>query len=58
MSLQQSFDPANLMDSHHKHLPSEDVFITPRLDAKHLRGSATTDKLASYQQGQRGQQNL
>lgn len=46
MSFQQSFDPANLMDPHHKHLPSEDVFITPRLDARHLRGSAATDKLA------------
>ena len=56
MSFQQSFDPANLMDPHRKHLPSEDVFITPRLDAKHLRGSEKPDKLASYQQGQRGQQ--
>lgn len=51
-------DPANLMDPHHKHLPSEDVFITSGLDARHLRGSAATDKLASYQRGQRGQQTL
>lgn len=58
MPFQQSFDPANLMDPHHKHLPSEDVFITPRLDARHLHGSAATDKLACYQQGQRGQQSL
>lgn len=58
MPFQQSFDPANLMDPHHKHLPSEDVFITSGLDARHLRGSAATDKLASYQRGQRGQQAL
>lgn len=58
MSFQQSFDPANLKDPHHKHLPSEDVFITPRLDARHLHGSGATDKVASYQQGQRGQQTL
>lgn len=58
MSFQQSFDPANLMDPHHKHLPSEDIFITLRLDARHLRGSGATDKLDSYQQGQRGQQTL
>lgn len=56
MSFQRSFDPSNLMDSHHKHLPSEDVFITLRLDARHLHGSAATDKLASYQRGERGQQ--
>lgn len=56
MAFQQSFDPANLTDPHRKHLPSEDVFITWRLDARHLRGSATTDKLASYQRGQRGHQ--
>lgn len=58
MFLQRSFDPANLMDPHHKHLPPEDVFITLRLDARPLRGSTATDKLDSYQQGQRGQQTL
>lgn len=57
-SFQQSFDPVNLMDPHHKHLPPEDVFITPRLDARPLRGSTATDKLDSYQQGQRGQRAL
>ncbi|TNN86528.1 hypothetical protein EYF80_003298 [Liparis tanakae] len=44
MSSQQSFDPANLMDLHRKHVPSADTFITARLDARHLRGSAGTDK--------------
>lgn len=58
MPFQQSFDPANLMDPHHKHLPSEDIFITRRLDVRHLHGSAATDKHACYQQGQRGQQSL
>ncbi len=52
MSFQQSFDPANLMDPHHKHLPSEDVFIMLRLDARSLHGSAAADKLTGYQQGQ------
>lgn len=46
MSFRQSFDPANLMDPHRKHLPPEDVFITRRLDARHLHGSTATDKLS------------
>lgn len=58
MFFQQRFDPANLSDLHHKHLPSQDIFITLKLDARHLHGSAAIDKLACYQQGQRGQQKL
>lgn len=58
MPFQQSFDPANLMDPHHKHLPPEDIFIAPRLDARHLRGSTATDKVAIHQAGQRGHQTV
>jgi len=49
MSSRQSFDPANLMDLHRKLLPSADTFITARLDARRLRGSAGTDKTVTSQ---------
>lgn len=59
MSFQQSFDPANLMDPHRKHLPPEDVFITRGSMPGICTEVQQQIKVASYQQrGQRGQQTL
>lgn len=49
--LSQGFDPANLTAPQHEDLISEDIFITRRLDARHLRGSAATDELTRRQKG-------
>lgn len=50
--LSQGFDPANLTAPQREDLISEDIFITRRLDARHLRGSAATDKLTCQQKGE------
>lgn len=55
MFFQQSFDPAMLKEPHHKCLPLQDIFITARLDVKHLHANAATDKRGCYQQGPGGQ---
>lgn len=55
MFFQQSFDPAKLTEPHHKCLPLRDIFITVRLEAKHLHANAATDKRGCYQQGPGGQ---